>query len=516
MRKASTLLAVAVATAPFIILACGGSSGDELFEKQDTPGTGGGTGGAATGGTGGAATGGTGGAATGGTGGGATGGTGGAATGGTGGAATGGTGGAATGGTGGGATGGTGGAATGGTGGAATGGTGGAATGGTGGGATGGTGGAATGGTGGGATGGTGGGATGGTGGGATGGTGGGATGGTGGGATGGTGGAATGGTGGGATGGTGGSVCQPIGHDEDGDSEDDACDNCPSMPNDGQQNSDGDELGERCEDSENHASLDTLTYFEPFVFDNWESGWWLDNEYEVKDDFVEIDDDSCYYCGENAFWQTAVGGDPYSVEVSLTYRSSSYGYAGVVFAFDDTSNGWWGCLFYRTIHSRDLGLWHYPGNGASNVLDEDLAYDVEATNRGSGVLRWIRAYRIGNTFTCEFANEEGDWGRTEPVQTNGPMEGLAGLRVVRCARLLPFLHRLSLEALPSPIGRPPVFGGSGLLFDRANLAFRLSMLRCTILSLTMDAIRLPCGPLRSVRCSPARKTGLMVGAGVW
>ncbi len=42
--------------------------------------------------------------------------------------------------------------------------------------------------------------------------------------------------------------VCVPIGHDEDGDGVDDACDSCPHVATTTQSNSDGDELGDACD----------------------------------------------------------------------------------------------------------------------------------------------------------------------------------------------------------------------------------------------------------------------------
>lgn len=41
---------------------------------------------------------------------------------------------------------------------------------------------------------------------------------------------------------------CTPVGHDEDGDGVDDACDNCPSIANADQKDTDGDKLGDACE----------------------------------------------------------------------------------------------------------------------------------------------------------------------------------------------------------------------------------------------------------------------------
>src|SRR2546423_13272410 len=41
---------------------------------------------------------------------------------------------------------------------------------------------------------------------------------------------------------------CAPIGHDEDGDGVDDACDDCPATKNAGQEDGDGDQVGDLCD----------------------------------------------------------------------------------------------------------------------------------------------------------------------------------------------------------------------------------------------------------------------------
>jgi hypothetical protein len=251
---------------------------------------------------------------------------------------------------------------------------------------------------------------------------------------TGGTGGTGeTGGTGGtGQTGGTGGGgppPCVPVGHDEDGDAIDDACDNCPSFGNAGQEDADGDGLGDVCEREGDAEMLSRVLHFESFAFDGWEPGWDLEPEYDGGVDLLQAKDESCPGgCGADALWKQPVNSTSYSVEASLVYEPYSWGYAGVTFAHGTSASSWWACLLNRGT-SRTLGLWHYPGTGTA-VEPMAQATGVEPTSTDAEVLRWVRAYRDGDRITCEFRNSEGALARTQPFQAQGPLTGRAGVRV--------------------------------------------------------------------------------------
>jgi hypothetical protein len=173
------------------------------------------------------------------------------------------------------------------------------------------------------------------------------------------------------------------------------------------------------------------VNHFEPFAFDGWLSGWDLDSKYSAGADLLRVDDDNCFAsgtCGQNALRKAVVSGaSPYVVEASLVYEPYSFGYAGVIFGLAQ-GTGWWACLLNRTTSSRVLTLWQYPGSGTT-VVDKVSATNVESTNAGASVLRWVRAYWDGARITCEFKNSEGDVARTQPFQAQG-LTGRAGVRV--------------------------------------------------------------------------------------
>jgi len=55
-----------------------------------------------------------------------------------------------------------------------------------------------------------------------------------------------------------------PVGHDEDGDAHDDACDNCPHVANGDQVDSDGDGVGDACDPDATTA--ESIAFFDPFL----------------------------------------------------------------------------------------------------------------------------------------------------------------------------------------------------------------------------------------------------------
>jgi len=221
---------------------------------------------------------------------------------------------------------------------------------------------------------------------------------------------------------GTGGTSCTPVGHDEDGDTVDDACDNCPSYGNQTQVDGDQDEVGDACEAPGDPALWHTVASFDAFVAAPG-SAWDLGAYSHALD---ELQISTPYDAGRNADWLTPQTGS-YSVETTFAYDGNEAAWAGVRFAINGQS--WWACLAQRTWVNNEyrynIGLWEYPGTGTS-VLPRAEAQNVGAEPAGRP--RRVRAHvRPGGSVLCTYDDTDNRHGEVEYQVGNA--DGRVGLR---------------------------------------------------------------------------------------
>jgi hypothetical protein len=80
--------------------------------------------------------------------------------------------------------------------------------------------------------------------------------------------------------------ACVPVGHDEDGDAIDDACDVCPHEPDAAQRDSDGDGVGDAC-DLEPQAPRQRWALFDPFTSQT--AAWQYGTGVQIANDALRL-----------------------------------------------------------------------------------------------------------------------------------------------------------------------------------------------------------------------------------
>ncbi len=224
-------------------------------------------------------------------------------------------------------------------------------------------------------------------------------------------------------------SNCQ-TGHDEDGDSVDDNCDNCPTFTNDTQPNADGDQVGDACEYPDNVGLLGTIALFDPLTADN---GDWtaVNGTWNWKNDGVEGSRDGiAYYLNDYS-----IASGNYAVDVmydSVISIPNENNWLGAIFGYSGTGSNIQAYVCVVQQNTGRLQIWErVPGNSEWQFRAE------QSISVGIGLPTWrrIRVFINGDTVRCTFLNSAGStasvsW--TKPVGTTNPFNGQAGLYLNR------------------------------------------------------------------------------------
>ncbi|MFW5741054.1 MAG: hypothetical protein ACOC1F_11885, partial [Myxococcota bacterium] len=208
------------------------------------------------------------------------------------------------------------------------------------------------------------------------------------------------------AGGSSGGGGCSPDGHDEDQDSLDDACDNCPTWTNAGQENADDDALGDACEAHPGLPDLRAVYYLETWIAPLL-ADWSLDADVGVQTDVLVMNKEGCQgSCGADAWWKHPMPPTPWVAETVVRFDAQSAGWAGVLVG-DPAGGHWFGCEFEYRPAVRKLGLWRFA-DGLTDAAVEEV-HGVEQVGVSASARRVVRAYVHGSQVFCSFDNELGD-----------------------------------------------------------------------------------------------------------
>ncbi|MBU1242864.1 hypothetical protein KJ612_06660, partial [Myxococcota bacterium] len=219
-------------------------------------------------------------------------------------------------------------------------------------------------------------------------------------------------------------------GHDEDGDTVDDNCDNCPTYTNLSQANADGDGVGDTCESPAGAGALSSISFFEPFLTI---TGWTLTGgTWTQQTDLVRGNsggNTSAVFIRNGL----ALPANNYSVETTYYYNANDTAggnYSGVTFAYKTDAGGTmvsaFACLYERD--NKRLEIWEFGGGVWNSRRNATIT-----TNANNGATRKIRAYvNDSGNIRCVFSDTAGtgDINWTKPGTTATTFTGAAGLRV--------------------------------------------------------------------------------------
>ncbi|MEO7094500.1 MAG: thrombospondin type 3 repeat-containing protein [Polyangiales bacterium] len=194
---------------------------------------------------------------------------------------------------------------------------------------------------------------------------------------------------------------CVPVGHDEDADGVDDACDVCPHLPNVEQADKDGDRVGDAC-DPEPMNPRQRIVLFEPFTH---LAGWTIvSNEASNGNDLVLP---AAGGAGK-AIYRAYVPMDDV-FQIGVTTMDGGAGQSIVQLAFGSDGTPEYYCELFDTGADNFLQFtWTFNG---TTFLHDGSVMSTQRLASGSGDLR---VHRTASTVRCD-ATWSGD-----PVSLTG------------------------------------------------------------------------------------------------
>lgn len=227
------------------------------------------------------------------------------------------------------------------------------------------------------------------------------------------------------------GPICPaPVGHDEDGDTVDDACDNCPTWHNPTQADADHDGLGDACEAAGNPGLLSGIEAFDAFWAGGPTTTWSWDTDGGTWTAAPDVVTGSSAPAGHNR-WLDLAASSPYAVEVRFVPAGSERAdrnYAGALVGVQ--SGYFWFCAF--EWDSRTLAFWRFSGGTYVNRV-AGTGGTVEATSRPRDLERRIRVTWDGASLRCSFDNAAGEsteFSYAVPSGDRWSLDGSGGMRV--------------------------------------------------------------------------------------
>jgi cysteine-rich repeat protein len=213
--------------------------------------------------------------------------------------------------------------------------------------------------------------------------------------------------------------------HDEDGDSVDDNCDNCPTHFNPGQQDIDGDEVGAACEEPGNETLLSQIEVFESLMtVGSWtvHAGSWTSGVDEVSGSRTNA--------AANYLHATSLLNVDYSVEATFHMEQpspSGTSWTAVVFAWAEVGGNVYAyeCAYERRDHILSI----YQASGG---LWNALSWSNISTTVQDSQWHRLRVYREGDSVRCTYTDETGasDQSQIFGADVWSDMSGTSGLRV--------------------------------------------------------------------------------------